>query len=248
MTYLTDLHSHMLYSVDDGAQDFAQMTEMLDLAYNDGIRTICFTPHFKLYEFENEEQIKRYNAHIEKIFNATCDHASVKYPDMRLYLGSEIMCHSDVAESISENFCRYIASSSYVLIEFQFKSSFYDMKNTVMKLSRKGYIPIIAHAERYSELVKHPERAAELKELGAIIQVNARSITNIRFGKVARFIKKLLKKGIVDIVATDSHDSKHRKPILSDAFDAVSRKYGEKYAKRLFSDNPNAILNESSKE
>lgn len=248
MIGFSDLHSHMLPSVDDGAKDIEEMKKMMELAYNDGIRAICFTPHFKLYEFEDEEQIERYNAHINRIFNDACNYASIEYEDMSLFLGSEIMCHSDVAESISENFCKNIANTSYVLIEFHFKASFYDIKNTVTKLSRKGFIPIIAHAERYSELVKKPARVTELKELGALIQINARSVTNIRFGRVARFIKKVFKKVLVDIIATDAHDSSHRTPILSEAFEKISAKYGEGYAKKLFVENPNSILNKCSKE
>jgi protein-tyrosine phosphatase len=233
----------MLPHVDDGAYDTAEMKKMIELAYSDGIRTICFTPHFKLNEFRDESDIEGYNQHIEKMFALANDHVASAYPDMKLYLGSEIMCHSDISESISSLFCRHLANTSYVLIEFMPKSSFFDIKNTVLKLTRKGIRPILAHAERYLELVKSPEHISELKEYGCLIQINAISISKIRHGKVARFIKHLLKHSLVDIVATDAHDTKHRTPILSSAFEKICKSYGEERAAKLFADIPNAILN-----
>lgn len=243
MIYMTDLHSHILPHVDDGAYDTAEMKKMIDLAYNDGIRKICFTPHFKLSEFSDEADIEKYNSHTEKMFDLAKAHASSLYPDMELYLGSEIMCHSDISESIYSSYCRHIANTSYVLIEFLPRASFFDIKNTLLKLTRKGLCPILAHAERYIELVKSPEHVVELKEFGCLVQLNALSISNIKFGKVAKFIKHLLKHSLVDIVATDAHDSKHRTPILSSAYEKISKKYGEKTATKLFADIPNAILN-----
>ena len=84
MIYMTDLHCHMLPHVDDGAYDTAEMKKMIELAYSDGIRTICFTPHFKLNEFRDESDIEGYNQHIEKMFALANDHVASAYPDMKL--------------------------------------------------------------------------------------------------------------------------------------------------------------------
>ena len=44
--FYTDIHTHLLCHVDDGAESTAMMQEMLDVAYRDGTRTLCLTPHY----------------------------------------------------------------------------------------------------------------------------------------------------------------------------------------------------------
>jgi protein-tyrosine phosphatase len=63
-----DIHCHMLGKVDDGAKDIDEMKQMIDIAYADGTRHICFTPHFKIYHFKNEDSIKAYNERIDAAF------------------------------------------------------------------------------------------------------------------------------------------------------------------------------------
>ena len=242
MWQMTDLHCHALCSVDDGAKDVEQMQKMLDIAYDDGISVICFTPHFKLHHFHTDEEIVRYNGKIRDSFSIACKYASEVHPDMRLYLGNEIMYHHDIYESIKNGRCSRLGSSSYSLVEFLPDTPFFEIRSALSNLMRKGVRPILAHAERYVDLSKNVGRARELRELGVLIQVNASSITKLKFGRSARFIKRLFKSSLVDLIATDAHDTASFKPIMSKAVSTVARKYGVKIAKKISQENPSLIL------
>ena len=240
---LVDIHCHALSNVDDGACDEETMKSMLDTAYEDGIRAICFTPHFKIYEFDDSEGIEAYNKQVISSYDIACAYANENHPDMKLYLGNEIMYHDEILDSLKSNLCRSLNNSSYILVEFQPNVTTFDIENAVIRVLRKGYIPIIAHIERYSSLLKKPELVFELRNMGALMQVNARGILKFKFGKIARFLKMILKSKQVDIVASDAHDNSIFMPNLSKAMLFVAKHYGEKYAEKIFSKTPYAVLN-----
>lgn len=243
MFEMADIHAHILGGVDDGAKSNDEMKQMLDIAYNDGIRHICFTPHFKIYHFRNSEEINGYNRLIEESFAAACEYAKEKYPELSLYRGNEVMYHSGVIDSSDANLCKRINGGSYMLVEFQPNISIFEMRNAVSKILRKGFIPVIAHVERYDELVKKPNFAWELKQFGALLQVNASTIVKAKIGRTASFLKFLFKKSYIDVVASDAHSAAVYKPILSKARDKIIKRYGESAAKKVLRDTPLAIIN-----
>ena len=243
MIETADIHCHILGGVDDGAKDLDEMKQMIDIAYADGTRHICFTPHFKIYHFRNEDSIKAYNQRIETSFEAARAYAAEKYPDLGLYLGNEVMYHSDVIDSSDSELCRRINNGSYFLVEFQPNSTLYDIRNGVSKILRKGYTPVIAHVERYMELLEKPNFAWELKQYGALLQVNASSVEKMRFGKTAKFLKFLFKKSYVDVIASDAHSHDVYKPGLSKAAKKISKLFGEDVAKRVCYTTPMAVIN-----
>ncbi len=243
MLNLVDIHCHSLSRIDDGAENSTMMKKMIDTAYADGIRKICFTPHFKIYEFQNEDDIVSYNNLIAQIFKIAVEYANRAYPDLILYLGNEIMYHNDFFNSLLSKHCRTLNGSSYALVEFLPSVTAFDLKNSISRILRKGYIPLIAHIERYGVLIKDRALLLELKSMGALFQVNAQSITKIKFGKTASFLKSILKQNLIDVIATDAHDNSSFSQILSKAHFYISKHFGDTYAKRIFCDNPTAILN-----
>ena len=247
MCTMIDLHCHALFGVDDGAKDLQVTQQMLDIAYNDGIRAICFTPHFKQHHFETDEEIFSYQEKIQNCFEAVCSYAAETHPDLKLYLGNEIMNHHDISDSISSGKCLRLANTSYALVEFDPSTPFFEISTSLSNLLRKGIRPILAHIERYEDLAKRFDGVKELSELGVLIQINASSITKIKFGKSARFIKKLFQCSLVDLIATDAHDAEYYKPVMSDAVRIIEKKYGERIAKKVSYTIPSMILSNQKK-
>lgn len=242
MINFVDIHSHSLPNVDDGAKNTSMMEKMIDIAYNDGIRTICFTPHFKLHHFRDEEDVVKYNERVKSAFQSAVDYASSKYNDLKLLLGNEILWHSSISDSLADGNCSFLGKDKLVLVEFMPSVSAYELKNAIISLLRKGYKPLIAHIERYECLSLDTSLLEELKQHGALFQINALSITKFKLGKRARFIKRVLASHLVDVVASDAHDDKHFAPVLSLAYQRVLKKHGQKYADRIFSRLPSKIL------
>ena len=242
MIDFVDIHCHALFRVDDGAIDEQMMYNMLDMAYSNGTKTICFTPHFKIFEFDSDEEIYSYMDRLKRRFKVANEYASEKYPDMKLFLGNEIMYHSDIYESLNSKKCHFLGNSSYALIEFSPDTSAYDIRTTVNKLLRQGIRPVIAHVERYTAFIKDFSLVKELKESGALLQVNSKALTKFKIGKIAKFIKTLLGKKLVDVVASDAHNDSNFSPQLLKAYELVSKKYGSDYADKIFHHIPLAVI------
>jgi protein-tyrosine phosphatase len=105
-----------------------------------------------------------------------------------------------------------------------------------------GYIPVIAHVERYECMTKQPERADDLRQMGAWIQLNADAVLGLDGRAPKKFCRILLKNGWADVIASDSHGIKERACHMDKCYEYVAKKYGEREARRLFSDNPEEIL------
>ena len=231
-----DIHCHALYGVDDGAEDEAEMRDMLDAMYRDGIKTVCFTPHFNPGIFPPLADVKK------RHFEAACDYVAKTYPDMKLFLGSELFWHNSAIDSLLSGECFTLAGTRRVLVEFSPYDDPQIIRQGVTNLLTSGFIPVVAHVERYAFLCKKPELIRELRDLGAYIQVNAASVTGGRGFFMKRLVFGLIRMGLVDIVADDCHNIKDKSPGLSAAYSKIKRKFGQEVAEDLFVGYPMRVI------
>ncbi|MCR4651284.1 MAG: hypothetical protein K5662_05975 [Lachnospiraceae bacterium] len=238
MDRVFDIHNHILPGVDDGSKDMDMSLRMLKIAAEDGITDIILTPHNKpnrrnLYT----DELKAHVAELEKL-------VSDNGLNIRLYAGNEVYYRSDIFERLSIGKASAMAGSRYVLIEFSPADDWDYIKSGIYSILSEGYLPIIAHVERYINVVDHPERAYELKSMGCVIQLNADSVMGELGYKVKQFCKKMLKDRKVDLIASDAHNDGKRSPKLHKCISKVASKYGEETAVRIFRDNPMKIIND----
>ena len=113
-----------------------------------------------------------------------------------------------------------------------------DVEDVCYNVKLLGLIPVVAHVERYFYL-RNEESIFRLKEIGAVIQVNADTIVAKPFSKERKFVKKLLKHRLVDVVASDSHYLRQSR--MADAYSWVKSKHKE-YADLIFDINPTHIV------
>jgi protein-tyrosine phosphatase len=153
--------------------------------------------------------------------------------------------NSEILDNINSGRCHTLADTDYVLTEYSFTTEFSYIKEYTGRLLSCGYIPIIAHAERYGCFAKKPELTSEIAAMGAMIQVNADSILGIDGNALKKTCKKLLKKRLAHIVASDAHGTKERMSHMHECCQYVSKKYGEDYARELFFENAMRIIQEA---
>lgn len=235
---LVDMHSHILFGVDDGADSLETSLEMLRIAYEDGIRTILLTPHF---------HPRRGMAAAEDVYDAfdtLQEAASQELPDMSLYLGRETYFTSEALEMLEDHEELRICGGGNVLIEFSTRTSGAELSRAVTDVIMMGFTPIVAHVERYGCTLENKRLIEEIRSKGAYIQVNADSVLGENGFSVNRVVKWLLKNELVDFIASDAHDSNNRKPQLSKCYQYVAKKYGEEYADYMMCELPLRILNE----
>lgn len=229
---LVDIHTHILYGMDDGARTPDESVAMLEAAYDQGVRTVFLTPHSDRCGFNFE----RASEHI----SALAPIIKQRFKGLRIYGGCEIMYSHSAAEGLVTKQLPTLAGSRYVLVEFMPGAFCTEIVSGVRKLVSHGYIPIIAHAERCVNLKKN--NIEELIDYGALIQLNAASVLGKRGLSAKRFCKALLKDGLVHFIASDTHDMKNRSSLLGSCAQYVSKKYGEQYANELFYKNAQAII------
>ena len=234
-----DIHCHIMPGVDDGSPDLATSLEMLRIADKNGITHIILTPHHKPMHHNVSPE---HNVAYRKKLQEAATEAGIR---AKLFSGNEIYYSDETMEELIDGRICSLAGSDYVLVEFHPTNPFKAIQNAAGRVQAAGYIPIIAHVERYSDIVSHPARVRDLIQMGCFIQVNASSVMGKYGFGISHFTKKLLKEELVHFIASDAHDTGRRAPHLLDCRNYVERKFGEDYGKKLFFTNPaNVIRNE----
>ncbi len=233
----TDIHSHILPGADDGAKDKAQAIELLRQMQDIGVDKLIFTPHYcKRREYtKSVSEIKE----IFDDFVITCKNEGIK---IKMYLGTEMEYSTDAVRYIREERVLRLADSSYILLEFPP----YVKKDTVItavkEICQLGLIPIIAHVERYKHLQGDFETILTLKNIGAQLQINIRSVCACRF-KMKRFLKKIISGELADYLAGDVHLSAIEKKEFDKCCQFVIKNSSSKYLDRLLAGNAKNIIN-----
>lgn len=234
---LTDIHCHLLPKVDDGAKSEEEALKLLEMEYAQGVRRIIVTPHYRIEMFETDQE------RIEQQYRWLKATAEQLHDDLEIYLGCEYHANSGILEDLKTHRREALAGSRYVLVEFSGMDSFAKQRKQIRELTGAGYIPVIAHAERYECLRNDIKNIEELIFFGAKIQVNADSVLGEEGRKTKAFCKKLMKQDLVDFIASDAHCMKGRAPNLGRCAEYVEKKMGHEYARRIFVENPSEIFN-----
>lgn len=231
-----DIHSHILPGLDDGAKNFEMSLRMLHQAAAEHIEDIILTPHYKPMRHNMSPDS------VKKLFQSLEEKKKEAGISIRLHLGNEIYYSSETVPALREGKALALAASSYVLAEFSPKEDYSYIRDAVYNLLSEGYLPILAHVERYGILMAKKAKVEELYDMGCYFQVNASSITGNNGRESKRDVKWLLKREYVHFVASDSHDDSRRMPRLAEAAAYVARKCGEEYCCKIFKTNADAVL------
>lgn len=232
----TDIHTHILPFVDDGAKDMEQALQLVKLAWENGTRTLFLTPHYRGVYKKNTPE------HLRKIFDDFCREVHEVYPEIKLYLGNEIYYQMEAPERLSQGRILPLCGSRYALLEFQGSALRSQIIMGVSETVRHGYVPVIAHAERYAVFRTDWSLLEEVLEIGALIQLNADSVMGRHGFWVKRFCSRVLTQQLAHFIASDAHDTASRKPLLRTCYLHIHKKYGAEYAARVFYSNAQAII------
>ena len=226
-----DLHNHSLCGVDDGASNFEEMVAMLEASYADGVRAICFTPHFSPYHYGDTSKVSA------EAFERISEYASEKHSDMQLFLGHELGYYPGCLESLQNGRCRTLAGSRYVLVDFPQSVEFSELQRGLDSLMRGGFLPILAHAERYTALYKQIPWLWDFVASGGLIQLNASSCQASFGSPIRRQWLRLVREGLVHVIASDAHKLKTRSPQMSVCVSQLQKVFSDEELQRLVWDN-----------
>lgn len=196
---MIDLHSHIIYDIDDGSKSIEESIEMLKELSISGVSDIFLTPHYILdskMQNTKKEKIEKFNIILEEIKKNNID--------INIYLGNEIYIDSEIIKKINKE-ALTLNNSKYILLEFPMSGEFNNSYGIISGLIKKGYKVVLAHPERYETVKKDIHVLDEYKEIGVLFQCNTGSLFG-EYGKDSKkTLIKLLKNNYIDLIGSDIH-------------------------------------------
>lgn len=233
---MIDIHSHILYGVDDGANGREETRAMLKIACSEGITDMIATPHFitGANSYTKESLLETYND----------VRLLIEEEDLPIvmHLGNELFLDEYVEKEIENGNGLCLAGTRYVLVELPMLRIPSYTEGVFFRLIQKGYRPVLAHPERNRELYEDLDRLDCWTEMGCLLQINSSSLTGLSGKHAKEVARKLLLEGMVDFVATDCHSHEKRSPRMQAAEKLVIGMVGKESARRIFYTNPEALL------
>lgn len=233
---MIDIHSHVLYGLDDGARTFEESLAMLRMAAAHGTTALVATPHASPeYRFQPEriaQQMAELSAALKESGEA-----------LEIYSGCDFhLSYDNITDSIDNPNKYTINQKTYLLVEFSDLVIFRNTPDIFARLAGAGMVPVITHPERNALLRQRLEAIAAWVASGACVQVTAQSLTG-GFGRHAQeFCRRLLDRGLVHFAASDGHDCERRPPCMDRARAWLAENYGDAAAETLCETNPRAAV------
>jgi protein-tyrosine phosphatase len=229
---MIDIHCHVLPLVDDGPESVETAVEMCRIAHRDGITHLVATPHANFeYGYDRD-------AYLEGLAEL-----QLQVPEIDLMIGCDLHLSFENLQDAVANPKRYaIGNTRYVLIEPSDFGGPRNVLDSIYKLHCAGMATIVTHPERNLVLNRRFDVLQELVNLGSILQITANSLTGFWGKKVQRCAEEMLKKGLVQILATDAHDPTRRTPVLSKARGVAAKLIGIEAANRLVDEYPSMVI------
>lgn len=235
---IIDVHCHVLPGIDDGAETMEESMELLERAHEQGITSVIATPHDRGHGNPQKRAELRQclQERIEKILPGFC-----------IYSGSENYYHEGLAERILRKEAETLADSPYVLVEFHPAGSYGTMFRGIRSLTGAGYIPVLAHVERYACLRKD----ANLQELlnnGCRFQMNFESLQGRWFSSEVRWCRRQVLEGRIYLLGTDMHRLDFRPPDIRAALAWLEGHVDSETRRRMLFDNAAGIIEYNDKK
>ncbi|RMI15110.1 MAG: hypothetical protein D6681_04595 [Calditrichaeota bacterium] len=234
---MIDIHNHVIYKFDDGPQSLAESLDMLRVAAEQGITDVFATSHFSEIippelekDYFTKLEILRGEAHLEKI-------------PVRIHSGGEMFYHHFLDQTVKQTGVGTLGKKGlYVLMEFPMFLMPTGAEEILFKLTTDGYIPIVAHPERYSAVLQKPTKALEFIKYGALLQVNAGSVLGDFGREVQKIALWLVENGYVHFLGSDAHAPRGRTFRMKEAAEALKGRIEEEQIHNLVEGNPRKIL------
>ena len=197
---MTDIHSHIIYDVDDGSSSIEESLELLKGLKSVGFTNVIMTPHYiegTDYASLNNEKLEKLEVLRREVVNNNID--------INLYLGNEVFINDHMVEGIQNGSIYTLNNTKYLLFEIPFHNRIISLSDIVYEIKLQGYIPILAHPERYFYFQDNYRLVDELKEEGLLFQANFASIVGYYGRGSQKLLKYMLKNEYVDFLGTDIH-------------------------------------------
>ncbi|MBU4234085.1 MAG: hypothetical protein KKD99_04725 [Proteobacteria bacterium] len=239
---MIDVHSHILPGIDDGARDLEEALEMARLAVADGIRVMVATPHLFKHKSVDLDAINEKRVILEHI-DIFRDRLAAEGIALEILPGCDVPLSVDALSLLAEDRVLTVNDGKrYLLLELPHFSIPPSLEDICFRLQSRGLTPIITHPERQPLIKERPDRLGRLIDLGCLAQLTAGSLTGGFGRRVAKVSRQLVKKGYIHLLASDTHNTRGRPPMLSKAVSELSKLVGPEQARAMVTLIPEKII------
>ena len=234
---MVDLHSHVLFDVDDGSENMEMSVKMIEQSLGEGITMLALTPHHipGLYTdaMDRKEAYEEKLALLRKRFEGRIE----------LVPSLEIMIHEEMMDDLLDGKLMGYSGTRTVLVEFNLMDYPQYAENIFYNLKKNGYQVILAHPERNRALVEDPEKMYHLQDLGVLFQLNAGSLLG-QFGKKTEtFARELILKNLIHGIGSDGHKDRGRDMRIRHAYETV-KELNEALYENIMENGPKLLKGE----
>lgn len=203
----TDMHSHLLPGLDDGAETVEHSLELLRELRELGFRKLVMTPHVMGDFYKNTPEGIR--AALAELRTAA---AAAGLDDVQLECAAEYYLDEWLGQKLAAGteLLTFGGERRYLLFETSYMNEPFNLQATIFELKAAGYQPVLAHPERYTYFYG---RLAEIRKLreeyGVLLQLNLNSLAGYYSPAARRVAEQLIDERLIDFVGTDTHHLRH---------------------------------------
>ncbi len=232
---MIDIHTHILHAVDDGSVDLATSIQHLKLMQENSVNTIFLTPHFMRQNYDLRQSI------IEDRFQELQQEMDKEEIRIKIILGREVYLDRDIPQEI-QNISLMMGNSDYLLVETNMTNFPTDLNEILYHLVRMGKKPIMAHPERYTDIINNHSLAEDLLHHNVYLQINAGSLLGSYGKSVQKTAWFLIDNGFAHFVASDNHCNQPEYTLPA-AVELIRKNVDDHTAELLTKINPEKVMN-----
>lgn len=199
----TDIHSHLIPSIDDGIKSVEEGLDILREMQALGYRKVITTPHTMPGNYDNTPEVILKGL---AIMQAAVKEAEI---DIKLEAATEYFLDETFMKRLENKEPLMTFGGKYVLVETGFINESPLLKDATFHLTMQGYQMVYAHPERYLYLLHNPGLIDELLDRDVLFQINAVSLTGCYSKPVQKLAERLIDRGVVKLVGSDCHNIGH---------------------------------------
>ena len=230
---MIDIHSHILWGIDDGSRSLEMSVAMLQMAADGGTTDIVATPHADTdYQFQPGLIAER-RAELQGLLGDT----------IRIHTGCDFhLKYDNIQDALADPRKYSVNGLGWVLVEFSDMMIFPNTEEIFAQMRNAGMGVIVTHPERNWLLRKDIDKLLRWVEGGAYLQVTGGSLLGVFGADARKFSEELMERGMVHFLASDAHDLDRRSTRLDHVRAHVAERYGEDYAEALLKTHPQAVI------
>ena len=197
-----DIHSHILTGIDDVSRNMASSISYIKGLSELGINKFICTPHIFTEVYPNSTDT------IVPVLELLRQELVIQHIDVEVNAAAEYMMDLDFLDLL-QNDQILCLKGKYVLVEMSYQVETRNIDQFIFDLNIKGYLPVLAHPERYIYYHNNFQQLRRLKEQGCLFQLNLLSLAGYYGKAVKQIALMLLKENMIDVVGSDLHHDKH---------------------------------------